>query len=220
VPHPHRRAIAADQLDGWSVLAVEGQEIAGGLATSPLALPGFFIGWVGLGVLVGLGLARRGHDRRTLAALGAGLGPLMIAAIPEAVRRRERETRELVVAPGIDHGGHLDILVLVQEDPAHVHSVVPTLAAVKRDVGTLTIARVVDYDWLDGSDATRSHGNEVIATATSALVEARELVPISRPALVVLPGTVNGAARAFSARARPSLVLVAIDESSVPPVRW
>jgi len=46
VPHPQKGHVA-NQLDGWWVLAADGE---GGLASSPLAMPAFYLGWIGLGV--------------------------------------------------------------------------------------------------------------------------------------------------------------------------
>lgn len=209
--------MSVDQLDGWSVLGADGEGLAGGLASSPLAMPAFFLGWIGIGVLVGLGLARRGHDRRTMAALGVGLGPLMFVVASDAVRRREREARPFVLSPGLDHGGTLDVLVLIEDSPDHVRSVTPTLSAVESEIGTLTIAQTVEYEWLeDGQDDA---DNDVVASASAALLAARNLVPISSPALVVFPGTAEATARRFAARPRRTLVLVATDESTTVPGR-
>jgi hypothetical protein len=177
------------------VLGADGKEIAGGLASSPLAMPAFFLGWIGIGVLVGLGLARRGHDRRAMTALGAGLGPLMFVVASDAVRRRERETRPLVLSPGVDHGGDLDILVLVENGPEDVRAVASTLGAVESEIGTLTLARTVGYEWLE-----YEADNEVVASASDALLRL-------------------WAARWFTARPRRTLVLVAVDASTAVPGR-
>jgi hypothetical protein len=178
-------------------------------------MPAFMVGWITLGVFVALRLARRGHDRTTMVAVGAGLGPLMLVVAADIVRWREQEARPLVLAPGADHGGELDIVVLVQAQPEHVQSVVLTLDAVESEVGRLTLARVVDYEWLEGD-----LDNEVINDASAALVAARHLVPISSPALVVCPGTAEQAPGRVAGRGRRTLVLVAIDETvAVPGLR-
>jgi hypothetical protein len=50
----------------------------------------FFAGWVLVGVAVALaGVRHGGHDRRTLLALGAGLGPLTLV-VAAALGARER----------------------------------------------------------------------------------------------------------------------------------
>jgi hypothetical protein len=212
MPHPQRGHLAVDHSDGWSAVAVEGHDIGGGLAASTLAMPAFFFGWIALGLLFAVGLARRGHDRRTMLTLGVGLGPLMLVVASDVICRREREARALLLAPGLDHGGDLDIFVLLQDRPEHVRSVVPTLDAVKADVGRLVISRAVDYEWLEDD-----LDNEVVDLATSDLVAARELVPIAGPALVVCPGAA-GQARRFAPPGRRTLVLVAIGESSATRV--
>ena len=211
MPHPHRGHLA-DHNDGLSAVAVEGHELGGGLAASTLAMPAFFFGWVALGLFVAVGLARRGHDCRTMLALGAGLGPLMLVVASDVICRREREARALLLAPGIDHGGDLDIIVLVQDRPEHVRSILPNLDAVKADLGRLVIARAVDYEWLEDD-----LDNEVVDLATSDLVAARELVPITGPALVVCPGAA-GQARSFAPPGRRTLVLVAMGESGATRV--
>jgi hypothetical protein len=57
---PQRDSLVVDRGAVWAVLADGGQELGGGLAGSPLSMPMFFLGWVALGVVVALGLARRG----------------------------------------------------------------------------------------------------------------------------------------------------------------
>ena len=117
------------------MLAADGEEASGALVKSPWSMPVFFAGWIGLGVLVGAALGRRGHDRRLMIAQGAGLGPLMAIVVFQAMTTR-RAARPLVLAPGLDHGGDLDVLVLIQEGPESVRSVIPTLTAVAASSGT------------------------------------------------------------------------------------
>ena len=189
-----------------SWMTSDASEVALGLASSPLAMPAFFLGWIAIGIGVAHGLARRGHDRKLMVALGIGLGPLMIVVAVDAVTQREREARPRVLAPGFDYGGRLDVLALIQGHPDHVRSLLPTLDAIKSVLGTLTLARAVAFQWVEDQSE-----NEVIAQATSDLVAARKLVPITNPALVVLPGTPEAVARRWSARSRATLVLIAID---------
>ncbi len=200
-----------DHISASSMTTLEASEASSGLASSPMAMPVFFLAWIAIGLGLAEPLARRGHDRKIMVALGIGLGPLMIVVAVEAVTRREGEARPRLLAPGLDHGGHLDVLALIQGHPEDVRSLIPTLNAVKSVLATLTLARAVPCEWVeDPSD------NEVIAQAMSALVAARELVPISNPALCVFPGTPEAVARRFSARSRPTLVLIAIDEATAP----
>lgn len=197
----------------WVLLAADRPEASGALADSPWSMPAFFVGWIGLGVLIAAALGRRGHDRRLMIALGVGLGPLMAIVASRAVNARP-SARPLVLAPGSDRGGDLDVLVLIQQAPERVRSVVPSLTAVAAEMRVLILARAVPYEWLEGD------GNEEIDAATPVLVAARELVPIRLASLVLLPGMPAIAARRFGTHRGRTLVLHAIDESSRASVRW
>ena len=210
MPPPLNGDLTSDHVSASWMASSEAAEVGTGLASSPMAMPAFFLGWIAIGISIAHGLVRRGHDRRLMVALGIGLGPLMIVVAVDTVTRRERDARPRLLAPGFDHGGRLDVLALIQGHPDQVRSLLPTLDAAKSVLGMLTLGRAVPYEWVeDESD------NEVMAQATSDLVAARELVPITSPALVVFPGTPEAAAQRFSARSRPTLVLIAIDEATV-----
>lgn len=118
------------------------------------------------------------------------------------------------MAPGFDHGGDLDVPVLIEEAPESVRSVVPALTAVAAEMRVLTLARVVPYQWLE------KEGKEVIDAATSVLVAARELAPVRLASLVLLPDPPALGAGRFPTRRRRTLVLRAIDESANASVRW
>lgn len=180
-------------------------DVGGPATTSALAMPAFFAGWIGVGVVLALLLARRGHDRRLMLALGIGLGPLMGIIAVDALRRRERSTPRLVLAPGTAQGGDLDVLVLVEGGPDAVAALAPTLQAIAPELGTVTLARVVDHEWLEDDEP-----NAVVEEAKEALATAGDLLPVD-PALIVLPGTAEEATRTFRDRPGPSLVLVAVD---------
>ncbi len=207
MPSAPNADLTSDHINGWWVGTAQAAEVGPALASSPLAILAFFLGWIAIGVGVARPMVRRGHDRKIMTALGIGLGPLMIVVAVEAVTRREREARPLLLASGFDQGGDLDVLVLVPGDPDQIRSLVPTLTVVKSELGTLTLARAVPYEWVDDHS-----DNEVIVQASSALVAAREFVPITGPALAVFPGTPRGVAQRFSARWRRTLVLFATDE--------
>jgi hypothetical protein len=202
---------AVGQADGWLTLAAESSEASAGLASSPFAMPGFFLGWILVGLLVALRLTRRGHDRKTMMAVGMGLGPLMLLVAADTVWHRERASRPLVVEPGVHLGGDLDVLVLVQGGPDEVQAVVPSLQAVRANIGTLILARVVAYEWLVGD-----RDNEVVAQATATLAAAHDLVPVPGARLEVRAGTPETVAQNFNERENRSAVFFAIDESTGP----
>lgn len=162
-----------------------------------------------MGVLTALVLVRRGHDRKMMVALGVGLGPLMLLVASDTVRRREGEARPLVIEPGADHGGGLDVLVLVQGRPDDVRSVLPSVAALRSELRTLTLARAVAYEWLE-----EDLDNEVVMAASSALLAARDMLPIGGAELALHPGTPKAVADRFDAQHGRTLVLFAIEEST------
>lgn len=100
-----------------------------------------------------------------MVALGTGLGPLTLIMAYDMIRRRDRQARCLVLARGADHGGGLHVIVLLQGQAEHVQSIVPTLEAVKSDIGCLTLARAVDFEWLDVDV-----DNEVVESSSADLI--------------------------------------------------
>jgi hypothetical protein len=177
--------------------------------SSPFAALGFFTVWVGVGVCIGLALARRGHDRRTMVALGAGLGPLMLVVAHEAVQRRKCLTQPLVLARGLDHGGDLDVVLLVRDRPEDVVSAATNLAAVRSDVGIVTLASMVDYESLEAGVE-----DGAVRGAADKLVAARALVPAVEPALVVCSGDTERVPERLVRPGHRMLVLHAVGERS------
>lgn len=199
----------AAHADGVSSIAVDGQEAATGLAGSPLAIQGFFLGWITIGIISALWLAPRGHDRRILAALGVGLGPLMVFAVANMVRNTDREARPVVLRPGDHHGGPLDVMVIVG-DPNAITTLTPSLDAVRDDVGQFILGRTVPFEW-----AHDDLDNDVIEDAFQRLMAADRLLPLRGAQLEVHPGTPAAAARRFcSQRPNQSIVFYAIEEPS------
>lgn len=70
MPHLKDLDWAGDLAEEWFVLAASGQGTSSALASSPWSMPAFFVGWIGLGVLLAAALGSRGHDRRPMIALG------------------------------------------------------------------------------------------------------------------------------------------------------
>jgi len=208
VPHvrtyePFRHA------ETWPVLAADG-DTAGGLASSPFAVPLFFFGWATVGLLLALVLVRRGHDTRTMLALGVGLGPLMAVVASDAIKRRDPNSPALLLEPGIHHGGQLDVLVLVQGEPADVQPIRANLEAVRARLGLLTVARAVAYEWTEGD-----LDNEVVTAGRRALADAADRLPVRGAELSLWPGPVDVVAERFRSRHIGGLVLVATAEPRV-----
>lgn len=184
-------------------LAVDGPD-AGGLAASWWSMPGFFAGWIVLGVVLALVLVRRGHDARTMVALGAGLGPLMALVVSDSIRRRDREAQALVIQSGVDHGGPLDVLVLAHDSGSAVEDLATTIESVRDELGLLTVGRTVAYEWVEGD-----LDNEVVRSGESELRDAAIRLAAVDAELVLLPGRIDRAVERFEDRGRRTLVLLA-----------
>ncbi len=216
MPQPHRATLKLEQPERWSLLAAEGNEAGAGLASSPLAMPGFFTGWIVTGVLIGLWLARRGHDRNLMVALGTGLGPMMVVVASDSVRRRDPTAEPTIVEHGVNRGGDLDVLVLLHDHPDDVRSLVSTLQAIRTDLGKLVLARTVPYESINDDPSINPDPHPVVADAASAsLVEARAHLPYGGAQLELHPGTPAQAARRFARRSNRTIVLYAIGEASI-----
>lgn len=57
------------------------EELATEGLTATIAMPAFFVAWIAAGLLAGLLLSRRAHDRTTMLAIGAGLGPILLLVV-------------------------------------------------------------------------------------------------------------------------------------------
>ena len=57
------------------------EELAAEGMSATIAMPLFFVAWIAAGLLAGLLLSRRAHDRATMLALGAGLGPILLLVV-------------------------------------------------------------------------------------------------------------------------------------------
>lgn len=187
------------------MLAGDGAEGAGHLGAAVHAMPLFFLAWMTIGTLLALVLVARGHDTRTMIGLGLGLGPLMAVVAADTIRHRERRAVPLVLQPGDDLGGPVDVLVVLQGHPDEVLSVRPNLEAVLPSLGSLVLARPVAYEWADGSADEHVEREE-----HRILVEAADRLGIVGAELVLWPGPVDVVVERFRRRHPAGLVLVTI----------
>lgn len=174
-------------------------------------MPGFFAGWIVTGVLIGLWLVRRNHDRTLMVTLGAGLGPMMAIVASDTVRRHERDVEPAIVEHGVDRGGDLDVLVLLDDHPDGVRSLVATLHAVRPDLGALVLARTVPYESINAGSSI----DDPRRADVRSLVEARAHLPYGGAQLELHPGTPAHAARRFATRKNRTIVLFAVGDASV-----
>jgi hypothetical protein len=180
-------------------------------AASPWAMPAFFAGWMAFGLVIAAILIRRGHDTRSMIAMGAGLGPLMLIVANDTIQHREAATAPVVVSAGVDRGGPIDVLVLIQGDPRDVSTVLPSLSAIGSDLGQLILGRIVDYEWLEGD-----LDNDAVVAASDALARAAAQLPFGEVEQAILPGTVATARTRFQQQHRHPLVLSAHASPSEP----
>jgi len=191
--------------DEWPVLTGDGADGATELGAAVHAMPLFFVAWMTIGTLLALVLVVRGHDARTMVGLGLGLGPLMAVVASDTIRRKERSAAPVVLRPGDDLGGPVDVLIVVAGYPDEVVSVRPDLEAVAPALGSLVLARPVPYEWADGGgDDPVSQG------AHRALAEAADRLGVLGAELVLWPGPAERAIEQFRRRHRSGLVLVAM----------
>lgn len=184
--------------------STSGQELSGSFASSTWAIPCFFIGWIGVGVVIAVALIRRGHDARTMLAMGAGLGPLMVVVAADCIRHRDRTASPLVLRPGDHLGGPLDVVALVQDATVDIEGLLPTIQSVQADLGSLTLARAVAFE-----DVEDGPEGEIARRAERELSEIAALLPVRGVTLMLLPGSVADAAERYGHR-RHTLVLTAI----------
>lgn len=137
-----------------------------------------------------------------MSALGLGLGPLMFVVAFDSVRHGDKAAQPLVLEAGVERGGRLDVLVLVQGPGERVLEILPSLRPIQGDLRSLTLARAVAYEWIDGD-----LDNPVGAEAETALRLAAELTTVPGAALVLLPGTPSAAASRFVREREHALVL-------------
>jgi hypothetical protein len=87
-----------------------------------------------------------------------------------------------------------------------VYSIAPSLEAAGSELGTVTVARAVDFESVEGDLDFQTSADAL------AITRAGRLVPISGAVIALWPGTVDVVSRRFVARHRRTLVLVAIGD--------
>lgn len=171
--------------------------------TPVLTAAAFFLGWMIIGLVVARHLIRRGHEPRSMIAIGLGLGPLM-GLVASSASLRRRSAQPLTLAEGTNHGGLVHVLVLIPGATADIAAIVPMLEAIAPDLAVLTLARPVPYEMLhDDLDASFMEANK------AALSKAADLVPIRAPALALWPGPPSVVVAHFRGKYPRNLVLIA-----------
>ena len=151
------------------------------------------IGWVLIGLLSGIWMARRGFDALWI-LLAAPLGPLFVPIAVERVRRRP-DSAEATPSESLPAGTGPRILIGVDGSPESVHAMTTALRTLGSPGSALVLAEVVNYEAAESGD-----GAEMV-TATQRLEAAAKRMEV--PAAVhtrVLVGAPGSALREFAER--------------------
>lgn len=136
-------------------------------ATSALFI--LLVGWILIGAIGAIAMARRGHSPHSWAYVGLILGPL-VAPLMISEAHRERAAPVGQARPPSTRSGDLDILVGLDGSDEATGALVQSIALFGTRIGRLTIATVIDYEG----------GSSKVAAEEQA--RAREL--LSRPSLL------------------------------------
>ena len=151
------------------------------------------IGWVLIGLLSGIWMARRGFDALWI-LLAAPLGPLFVPIAIERVRRRP-DSADATPAESLPAGTRPQILIGVDGSPESVHAMTTAMRTLGSQGSVLVLAEVVNYEAAESGD-----GAEMV-TATQRLEAAAKRMEV--PAAVhtrVLVGAPGSALREFAER--------------------
>ena len=134
----------------------------------PLWIVTIAVGWVLLGLVVGLWMVRRGHDPRW-AVIAVALGPIFV---PIALERVERRPRRAASGPGAfpeqtdDAGCGPRVLVGLDGSTESQRALTQVVELLDSRCGPLMLAEVVSYD------ATEDHLQTELTAATERLTRA------------------------------------------------
>lgn len=173
-------------------------------ASSPaFAVAAFFVGWVVVGLALAWLLVRRGHDPLVIAALGVGLGPLLVVLIADpgdGTRVRSR-----LVRGGSARDGDVDVLIVLDGDPSALRELDPTLQCLHDDLRRTTIVTTVPHECIEPDPMNRA-----LPAATARLLAAAEHIGPLEPELVVLAGHPRHVPLRFAEAERYALTLHAV----------
>jgi len=151
------------------------------------------IGWVLIGLLSGIWMARRGFDALWI-LLAAPLGPLFVPIAIERVRRRP-DSADATPPESLPAGTGPQILIGVDGSPESVHAMTTAMRTLGSQGSVLVLAEVVNYEAAESGD-----GAEMV-TAPQRLEAAAKRMEV--PAAVhtrVLVGAPGSALREFAER--------------------
>jgi nucleotide-binding universal stress UspA family protein len=131
-------------------------------------------GWVGIGVLAGFLMARRGHSWFAWTFLGAVLGPLVVPLVISELHHY-RGVQGHVLTTGSPEAGSVDALVGIDGSPESNAALIGLVRLLGARLGRLTLAAVVDHGY-DKTPAGREEGKRARAHLEAA---AKSVAPVS-----------------------------------------
>lgn len=179
-----------------------------GLAGQPVWIAAIACAWAGIGVLIALGQARRGHDVRPLVALGIALGPFLYGYARTGMRDYEDETRPVIIREATNHGGSLRVLVAVTGEPSSIVDALPVVRLVAPDAAQVEIARHVTYD------VARTCSADDLDVAVRELESSGVFLHDLEPGLVLVPGRGLEVLHRYAAEESIDVVIVVGDETA------
>lgn len=179
-----------------------------GLATSPVIIMTVWLGWLLIGVLTAEALARRGHARRTMTALGLAVGPFLPPLV-NATNRRRTAAGSIVVESGTHRPG-LTMMIAVGGDAEDVADLAFVFDLLRDEVGHIDlVARVDIEDTVGGARSVdrSAHGSRALRTLRGAAAFVGE----HQPGLVLVAGPPRTALADFAAAGGYDIVVATGD---------
>ncbi len=172
-----------------------------GLAAHPEWVLAIWCAWAGIGALVAAGQSKRGHDVRSLMALGLVLGPLLHAYGRTALASIEGESEPVVVRHRSADLDGSPVLVVADQDPDAAVDALPALRLVASD-SPVTVVMLVRHD------VVRDRGGHDRAMAVRRIETAGLFLHEFDPELVLVPGGGPDAIDDHASRIGASAVIV------------
>lgn len=139
--------------------------------------------WAVSGLLAAYVMKRRGHEFRSLAALGLALGPLYIPlALQHA--RSEPDVKPLPLNRGDAGDGSVDVLIGLRGSADCVSDALPVIDLLEPRIGRVTIAAAVDYESAGSNDWSDAKSAAAVELDLASILASQ----CCRPETVIVPG--------------------------------
>lgn len=188
--------------------AADPTAVPAALADRPLLVLAVVAVWCATGLVIASVVARRGHERRPMGALGIAFGPLLAGFAASSLRSREEHASAVVLRPPRQLGGTDRVLVAVQGNAADAADALPLLRTSGDDLGEVSIGCPVSFE-----DA-ELEGRPESDAAAAFLRQAAVFLDEFEPGLVLLPGRFEDAVCRHLASGDVDVVILAGDHQA------